>query len=59
LRQLQRVAGVRIARMHPHMLRHTYVTTMQVRGIASDATFGEAGDRLSIGVRALRSAAAA
>ena len=25
---LQRIAGVRIARMHPHMLWHTFVTTM-------------------------------
>ena len=33
LRQLQRVAGVRIARMHPHMLRHTYVTTMLDAGV--------------------------
>ena len=32
-------AGVRIARAHPHMLRHTFVTTMQGRGVASDATF--------------------
>jgi site-specific recombinase XerD len=28
LRRLQNAAGVRIARMHPHMLRHTFVTTM-------------------------------
>jgi site-specific recombinase XerD len=33
LRQLQNVAGVRIARMHPHMLRHTYVTTMLDAGV--------------------------
>jgi integrase/recombinase XerD len=33
LRQLQKVAGVRIARMHPHMLRHTYVTTMLDAGV--------------------------
>jgi integrase/recombinase XerD len=31
LRQLQQLASVRIARMHPHMLRHTYVTTMRAR----------------------------
>jgi site-specific recombinase XerD len=28
LHRLQRDAGVHIARMHPHMLRHTYITTM-------------------------------
>jgi integrase len=28
LRQLADNAGVRIARTHPHMLRHTFVTTM-------------------------------
>jgi site-specific recombinase XerD len=33
LRQLQKRAGVRIARMHPHMLRHTYVTTMLDAGV--------------------------
>jgi site-specific recombinase XerD len=33
LRQLQKIAGVRIARMHPHMLRHTYVTTMLDDGV--------------------------
>jgi site-specific recombinase XerD len=33
LRQLQNVAGVRITRMHPHMLRHTYVTTMLDAGV--------------------------
>jgi integrase len=26
-------AGVRIARMHPHMLRHTFVTTMLDAGV--------------------------
>jgi integrase/recombinase XerD len=31
--RLQRVAGVRIARMHPHMLRHTFVTTMLDAGV--------------------------
>jgi integrase/recombinase XerD len=29
LRRLQAVAGVHIARMHPHMLRHTFATTMR------------------------------
>lgn len=38
LRHLAAEAGVRLPRMHPHMLRHTYVTTMQVGGVASDAT---------------------
>jgi integrase/recombinase XerD len=33
LRHLQKLAGVRIARMHPHMLRHTYVTTMLDAGV--------------------------
>ena len=29
LRNLASAAGVRISRTHPHMLRHTFVTTMQ------------------------------
>jgi site-specific recombinase XerD len=33
LRRLQRDAGVAIARMHPHMLRHTYITTMLDAGV--------------------------
>jgi site-specific recombinase XerD len=33
LKQLQQEAGVRIARMHPHMLRHTFVTTMLDAGV--------------------------
>jgi site-specific recombinase XerD len=33
LRRLQASAGVRIARMHPHMLRHTFVTTMLDAGV--------------------------
>ena len=33
LHRLQKVAGVRIARMHPHMLRHTFVTTMLDAGV--------------------------
>jgi len=40
LRQLAHVAGVPISRPHPHMLRHTFVTTMQIGRIASDASFG-------------------
>ena len=33
LHRLQKTAGVRIARMHPHMLRHTFVTTMLDAGV--------------------------
>jgi site-specific recombinase XerD len=33
LRRLALVAGVRIPRMHPHMFRHTYVTTMLDAGV--------------------------
>jgi site-specific recombinase XerD len=33
LRRLQASAGVQIARMHPHMLRHTFVTTMLDAGV--------------------------
>ena len=33
LRRLGTAAGVTIARMHPHMLRHTYVTTMLDAGV--------------------------
>jgi integrase/recombinase XerD len=33
LRALTAIAGVAIARMHPHMLRHTYVTTMLDAGV--------------------------
>jgi site-specific recombinase XerD len=33
LRRLSAAAGVTIARMHPHMLRHTYVTTMLDAGV--------------------------
>jgi site-specific recombinase XerD len=28
LRHLAQAAGIQVARAHPHMLRHTYVTTM-------------------------------
>ena len=40
-RRLRRLAGTARLRtkVHPHMLRHTFVTTMQGRGVASDATF--------------------
>jgi integrase/recombinase XerD len=33
LKQLATTAGVRMPRMHPHMLRHTYVTTMLDAGV--------------------------
>jgi integrase/recombinase XerD len=33
LRNLARTAGVRIGRTHPHMLRHTFVTTMLDAGV--------------------------
>ena len=33
LRDLARAAGVTTARMHPHMLRHTFVTTMLDAGV--------------------------
>jgi integrase/recombinase XerD len=39
LRHLAGTAGIHIARAHPHMLCHTFVTTMQGRGVASVATF--------------------
>jgi integrase/recombinase XerD len=34
LRQLATTAGVRMPRMHPQMLRHTYVTTMLDAGVS-------------------------
>jgi integrase/recombinase XerD len=39
LRHLADSAGIQITRAHPHMLRHTFVTTMQVSNVASSATF--------------------
>jgi integrase/recombinase XerD len=33
LRHLAESAGVRLPRMHPHMLRHTFVTTMLDAGV--------------------------
>jgi integrase/recombinase XerD len=33
LRRLAEQAGVRLSRMHPHMLRHTFVTTMLDAGV--------------------------
>jgi integrase len=40
LHQLAQAAGIQVTRAHPHMLRHTFVTTMQVSRIASGASFG-------------------
>ncbi|WP_442788418.1 tyrosine-type recombinase/integrase [Dactylosporangium sp. NBC_01737] len=34
LKHLAATAGVRMPRMHPHMLRHTFVTTMLDAGIS-------------------------
>jgi integrase/recombinase XerD len=34
LRQLARTVGARMPRMHPHMLRHTFVTTMLDAGVS-------------------------
>jgi site-specific recombinase XerD len=34
LRHLAHIAGVRIPRMHPHVLRHTFVTTMLDAGVS-------------------------
>jgi site-specific recombinase XerD len=34
LKQLADAAGIRISRMHPHMLRHTFVTTMLDAGVS-------------------------
>jgi site-specific recombinase XerD len=33
LKALAKVAGVSLDRMHPHMLRHTFVTTMLDAGV--------------------------
>jgi integrase/recombinase XerD len=33
LRRLSETAGVKLPRMHPHMLRHTFVTTMLDAGV--------------------------
>jgi site-specific recombinase XerD len=45
LRHLADQAGIQMAKAHPHMLRHTFVTTMQVSGVASGASFGGSGER--------------
>jgi integrase/recombinase XerD len=55
LRRLAEASVVRLPRMHPHMLRHTYVTTMQKMGrIASDASFSGLCERRLRGVRGQR-----
>jgi integrase/recombinase XerD len=33
LHQLAEAAGIRVTRAHPHMLRHTFVTTMLDAGV--------------------------
>jgi integrase/recombinase XerD len=33
LKRLAKVGGVKVARMHPHMLRHTFITTMLDAGV--------------------------
>jgi integrase/recombinase XerD len=45
LRRLAATAGIQAGRAHPHMLRHTFVTTMQVSGVASVASFSRSGER--------------
>jgi site-specific recombinase XerD len=34
LKHLAETAGIRMPRMHPHMLRHTFVTTMLDAGVS-------------------------
>ncbi|WP_157017793.1 tyrosine-type recombinase/integrase [Cryptosporangium arvum] len=34
LKRLAATAGIRMPRMHPHMLRHTFVTTMLDAGVS-------------------------
>jgi integrase/recombinase XerD len=46
LRRLAETAGIQITRAHPHMLRHTFVTTMQMSRIASNASFGGPGEHV-------------
>jgi integrase len=46
LKHLAASAGIRMPRMHPHMLRHTFVTTMQMGRVASDASLGNFRERL-------------
>jgi len=41
LRRLAGTAGIQAARAHPHILRHTFVTTIQGPGVASNAAFRE------------------
>ena len=45
LRRLAETASIPVTRAHPHMLRHTFVTTMQMSGVAAAASFGGSGER--------------
>ncbi len=54
LRNLAETAGVRITKPHPHMLRHTYATTLQVSGVVSGASFGGSRERRGPGLRGQR-----
>jgi len=38
LKHLAHIAGIRMPRMHPHILRHTYVTTMLDAGVSLATT---------------------
>jgi len=49
LRHLADAAGVRLPAMHPHMLRHTFVTTMQMSRVAFEASFDRLRERYAIG----------
>ena len=56
LHQLAKAAGIQVARAHPHILRHTFVTTMQVSGVASAASFGGLREHCGPGLRGQRGA---
>jgi hypothetical protein len=58
LHHLAQATGMRMPPLHPHMLRHTYVTTMQVRGVASGASFDGSCDRCALRDRVFRPAVA-
>ena len=57
LRRLAGTAGIQAVKAHPHMLRHTFVTTMQVSGVASDASFGGLREHRGPGLRGQRGVA--
>jgi site-specific recombinase XerD len=46
LKTLATATGMRMPPIHPHMLRHTFVTTMQMGRVASDASLGNFRERL-------------